>query len=195
MSNYKQLVVRDRDGGAELIIPGVMQTDGTIIFGDSTINLSNTGLLLTTAGVADSLNKRFMTDAQETAFDAAVVTVVAGERLLGTTNLVDLNTGAATVLYTVTAGKKCVVTRVVIRKASTSLTTVKVSFGYNGPATYNDYAVDALYTELTGAALYTVVPPIAGAALGDATDDFCVMVNTVQGGAATCSIDVFGYEY
>ena len=83
MSNKVYLEVKDYDGGALRVIPGVIQTNGTIIFGDANINLSNTGLLLTTAGVTDSADKRFMTDAQQNVLAAATGGVLAGSLVAG----------------------------------------------------------------------------------------------------------------
>src|SRR5215468_2925228 len=51
-----------------------------------------------------------------------------GQALLLSTTTVDLNTAAATTLYTVPAGKTFILRRVVMRGASVSLTTASVSF-------------------------------------------------------------------
>jgi hypothetical protein len=199
MSNKVIMVLRDEDGGEEFLVHGVKQAGGagltTVLFDDPRANFSVTGLLLTTVGVTDSANKRFMTDAQETAFDAAVVTIAAGERLLGTVDSVNANSSTPTLLYTVPAGKKAVITRVVVRKSSVNLTTADLSFGYNGPATYNDVIATSTYKELTGATLYRQIFPKSGAILGSAGDLFKVMFNVLQGAPATLSIDVFGYVY
>jgi hypothetical protein len=61
MSISKILHIYDATGDEPKYLPGVEQTDGTIIFS----GISVTGLGLTTTGVLDALNKRFMTDAQE----------------------------------------------------------------------------------------------------------------------------------
>lgn len=113
------------------------------------------------------------------------------ERLLQTTNSVNLNTATATTLYTVPSGRSCIVTKFIIRNASTSLTLASVSFGYNSTS-FNDVVPNQTYTELTGSTLYTPIMADMGAKVGAATDVLKIKANTLQGSAATCSIDVFG---
>lgn len=115
-----------------------------------------------------------------------------GETLLITRDSVDLNTAVATSLYTVPADNIAVITRIVLRNASTSLTTASISFGFNSAA-FNNIVANATHTELTGPTLYTVLIPKTGATRGVAADILKVLANTLQGGAATVSIDVFGY--
>lgn len=114
--------------------------------------------------------------------------------LLSSTSSVDMNTATATTLFTVPVGLSCIVTHVVVRNASTSLTTASYSFGFNS-ASYNDNIANAAHTELTGSTLYTVLTAKAGATRGAAGDLFKVLMNTLQGGAATTTIDVFGYLF
>lgn len=105
---------------------------------------------------------------------------------------VDMNTATPTTLFTVPAGVSCIIERVVVRNASTSLTTASYSFGFNS-ATYNDVIADATHTELTGNTLYTILSAKIGAKRGAAADVFKVLMNVLQGGAATATIDVYGY--
>lgn len=105
-----------------------------------------------------------------------------------------MNTATATTLYTVPTGKSCIVTHVVVRNASTSLTTASYSFGFNS-ATFNDVIANATHTELTGATLYTVLIAKVGATRGAAGDTFKVLMNTLQGGAATTTMEVFGFLF
>jgi hypothetical protein len=116
------------------------------------------------------------------------------DSLLSTTDSVNLNTATATTLYTCPTGKTCVITAVVVRNASTSLTTVSVSFGWNSTS-FNDVVANATHTELTGSTLYTRLTAKTGATAGTSTGTFKVLDNTLQGGAATASIDVFGYVF
>ncbi len=111
--------------------------------------LSVSGLLLSTAGVADSAGKCFVTDtelgnlvilqplAAVEAELAALAAQTGAETLLASVPTVNLNTAGAQNLYTVPAGKTAVVTKVVVRDASISLTTVKIALGYTG-AGYTD---------------------------------------------------------
>jgi hypothetical protein len=123
--------------------------------------------------------------------DGSTNLALIGESKLATKDLVDMNTATATLLYTVPAERSCVITRVVIRKASTSLTTVSVCFGWTG-ATYNDVIATATHVELTGATLATVLIPKVGALVGVSAATFKVLDTILQGGAATVSIDVYG---
>lgn len=116
----------------------------------------------------------------------------AAETKLATVASVDMNTATATTLYTVPTGRSCIITKVVVRNASTSLTTASYSFGFNS-APFNDVIADATHTELTGSTLYTALSAKAGAKVGVAADNFKVLMNTLQGGAATTTMDVFGY--
>jgi hypothetical protein len=116
-----------------------------------------------------------------------------GEVLLSTTASVNLNTATPTPLFTCPAGVNCEITRIVVRNASTSLTTVSFSIGWNS-ATFNNVLADATHTELTGATLYTTLAAKAGATKGTPGDVLTLLCNILQGGAATCSIDIFGYQ-
>lgn len=114
--------------------------------------------------------------------------------LLSSTAGVDLNTATATTLFTCPASSTCAITKVLITAASTSLTTASISFGWNS-ASFNDVIANATHTELTGSTLYTVLNAKVGAKLGAAADTFKVLANTLQGGAATVTIKVFGIVY
>lgn len=116
------------------------------------------------------------------------------ERLLASVPFVNLNTGSSQDLYTVPTGRSCVVTKVVIRAASISLTTVSFSLGFNSTS-FNDVVANATHTELTSSALYTVLVAKIGATAGVAGDTFSLKNNTNQGSAATCTVDVFGYLF
>ena len=125
---------------------------------------------------------------------AGVFTTGTAEVRLSTTPSVDMNAAPATTLYTCPSGRSCVITKVVVRNASTSLTTASYSFGWT-TAAFADVIADATHTELTGATLYTRLEAKAGATLGTSTDTFKVLMNVLQGGAATTTIDVFGYTF
>lgn len=116
------------------------------------------------------------------------------ESLLSTNALVNLNQAGETQLFTVPAGYSCVITRVVLRNASTSLTTASLAFGFNA-GTDTDVIATATHTELTGATLYTILIPKTGAKIGVVAGVFSVITTILQGGAATCTIDVFGYLF
>lgn len=116
------------------------------------------------------------------------------EQLLSTTSAVDMNTATATTLYTCPSGKSCAITKVMVTAASTSLTTASYSFGWNS-ASFNDVIANATHTELTGSTLYTVLNAKIGATLGGSSGTFKVLMNTLQGGAATTTIRVWGIVY
>lgn len=105
---------------------------------------------------------------------------------------VDVNTTTAQLVYTVPAiGAGFMVTRVVARKASTSLTTASWGLGYNNP-NYDDVIASATHTELTGNTLYSVVPAKAGAVVGTSTAALYFKCSIAQGAAATMELDVYG---
>lgn len=114
-------------------------------------------------------------------------------RKLATVTGVDLNVTTKSTLYTVPTGKSFIPTHVVVREASTSLTTASYGFGFDTGAT--DVIADATHTELTGSTLYTILSAKAGAKLGAAADIFGVKCSVAQGAAATATIDVWGYLY
>lgn len=116
----------------------------------------------------------------------------AHEYLLASVAGVNMNTATATSLFTVPTGRSCIITRVVVRNASVSLTTASYSFGFNSAA-YNDVIANATHVELTGNTLYTVLSAMAGAKVGVAAGVFTVLMNTLQGAAATTTMEVFGY--
>lgn len=202
-NNQKAIAVLDMEGGETYMMPVTITTNNAIDTGDA---LAVGGLQLTTAGVSDSTDKRFVTDqeladlitlqplAALEAVLAALGAQTGGETLLASAAGVDLNTATAVTLYTVPTGKSAVITKFVIRLASTSLTTVSFSIGFNS-ASFNDVLANATHTELTGDTLYTVLVPKTGAKVGTTTQLLKLLNNTLQGGAATCTVDVFGYLF
>jgi len=117
---------------------------------------------------------------------------LSNEILLQSTKTVDMNTATATTLFTNSTGRTCVITKVIVRNASTSLTTASYSFGWNSAA-FDDVIANATHTELTGSTLQTILLPKAGQKLGASAGTFKVLMNTLQGGAATATMDVYGY--
>lgn len=112
-------------------------------------------------------------------------------RLLSSTASVSLAGSSKTALYTVPAGRSCVVTHVVVRAASTNLNTASYGFGFDAGA--SDVIAGATHTELTGSTLYTVLTAKAGAKAGAAGDIFGIKCSATQ--SATVTIDVFGRIY
>lgn len=195
MTQKKFIQVYDVNGGAlEKLM--ATQPDGggpiTVISEGAVTGLVPSGLGSTTAGVTDTADKRFVTDAQLA--ELVQLTALGTEQLLSSTAGVDLNTATPSTLYTVPVGKSAVITKIVIRLASASLTTASISFGFNSAA-FNDVIANATHTELTGNTLYTVLQAKAGAKIGAAGDVLKVLANTLQGGAATVTISVYGYLY
>jgi hypothetical protein len=110
---------------------------------------------------------------------------------LATVSGVSLNTTSKTTLYTVPSGKSAIIAHVVIRVASTSLTTAQFGFGFNANA--DDVIAAALHAELTSSTLYKLLDPKAGAAIGAATNVFGIKATVTQ--SATITVDVWGYLY
>lgn len=123
---------------------------------------------------------------------AVQMSPAGGEVLLKTTDSVNLNTATPTSLYTVPVGFQAVITRIVLRNPSISLTTVSLSIGFNSAA-FNNVLANATHTELASAGLYTSLSAKAGATKGVAADLLKLLCNTLQGAAATCTVDIFGY--
>lgn len=202
-NNAKAIQIIDLEGGQTYFMPVEITTDNAI---DTGSQLAVGGLQLTTAGVSDSTDKRFVTDQeladlvtlQPLAALEAVLAALAGrtggETLLQSNAAVDLNTATASTIYTVPSGKSAVITRVVMRLASTSLTTVSWSVGFNS-ASFNDVIANATHTELTGNTLFSIIAAKTGAKIGTTTQLLKLLCNTLQGGAATATVDVFGYLY
>lgn len=125
---------------------------------------------------------------------SAGLTNPSNEMLLSSTAL-NLNAtgGTETTLYTVPTGFIMVPTKIVLRNASTSLTTVSWSVGFNA-GTDTDFRANATSTGLTGSTLAYIYTGITtGVKVGAAAAVFAFIVNTAQGGAATANMDVFGY--
>lgn len=114
--------------------------------------------------------------------------------LLASVSGVDLNTATPTALYTVPTGFYCVIDHMRVRAASTSLTTASASSGFNSAA-YNDVIADGAMTELTASDLHKKRDAKAGAKIGAAGNVLYWQNNTLQGAAATATVDVFGYLF
>lgn len=199
----KGMPVYDLEGGELYLIPVTIGANNAIDTGSA---LLVGGLGLTTAGVTDSTDKRFVTDAEladlvtlqplaalETVL-AAIGALTGAETLLNSAAAVDLNTATPPTIYTVATGKSAVITRFVVRNVSTSLTTVSFSIGFTS-ATFADVLANATHTELTGATLYTILAAKAGALIGTTGQALKLKNNTLQGAPCTATIDTFGYLY
>lgn len=113
--------------------------------------------------------------------------------LLSSTAAISLNALAETTLYTCPTGKSCIVTSVVLRAPSAAVTTASISLGWN-TANADDVIANGVRT-LTGATNYIVIPAANDAVRGAAGGTFKIEVQTVEGGALTATVDVFGYLY
>jgi hypothetical protein len=114
------------------------------------------------------------------------------EGRLASVSLVNMNSGATQVLYTCPTGKTCIVTKVIVHNASASLTTASYSFQWSSAG---DVIANATHTELVDNTVYTQLFPKVGATRGVAGATFDVIMNTLQGGAASTTMDVFGYTF
>jgi hypothetical protein len=110
---------------------------------------------------------------------------------LATVDLVDLNNVATPALYTVPNEVSCIITAIVVRKASISLSTVSFSIGWTS-ASYNDVLANATHTELAGPTLATVLAPKTGMLIATPGSVLKLKNNTQQGAPATASFDIFG---
>ena len=110
--------------------------------------------------------------------------------LLASVSGVDMNTGAKETLFTVPAGKKCIITHVIVRSASGALGADN-DFGDGADATtwlqtvnLTTVAADEWYVISSNNVAYTIF---------DAGDVFGV--KKIAGTAETATIDVFGYLF
>lgn len=110
---------------------------------------------------------------------------------LATVDSVNFNVTTETSLFTVPPGKSCIITHMVTRNASISLTTASWGFGFNANA--DDVVASATHTGLDGATKYVLHGAKDASVRGAAADVFGVRCSVAQGAAATVSVDVFGY--
>lgn len=202
----KWIPIYDLNGGEEYKLPVTVSTGGNTI--DTGSLLAVGGLASTTAGVTNTTDKNLVTDAELTDIAnlhtiagsptrtvlAAVGALTGAETLLSSTATVNLNQDPETNLYTVATGKSCIITKIVLRNASTSLTTASISIGFNA-GTDSDVVANATRTSVNGTAVYEVIVPKAGAKIGASTNVLSVICNTKQGAPATATFDVFGYLF
>ena len=115
--------------------------------------------------------------------------------LLASIDDIDLNDADETVLFTVPAGRGCIITKVIMRNATGAGLPVgaSISFGFNA-GTSNDVIADAVYV-LTAATKYIIIPAKDDAERGVAEGLFALNVNIAEGAVMTVTIDVFGYLY
>lgn len=115
---------------------------------------------------------------------------LAAKKLVTVTG-VDFNVTTKTTLFTVPPGKSCIITHVVTRAPSTSLTTASWGFGFNANA--DDVVASATHTGLDGSTKYVLHEAKDVSVRGAAADIFGVRCSVAQGAAATVTVDVFGY--
>lgn len=177
----KFIVVNDKNGGSPISLEGDINSAGVFV---------PAGLGVQGAAIAQSVNNRLVTDAQQAAAQSIAAQTVDGLLAAGVT--VDMNAVAVTPLFTVPAGKTCIVTHVVVRNPSVSLTTASWALGFKG-ATFNDYAPTATHTALNASNKAIVMQPASAETIGAAADVFSANVTIQQGAPATAVFDVYGY--
>lgn len=114
--------------------------------------------------------------------------------LLATVDDIDLDALAENDLYVCPAGMVCYVTHAIPRKAAgvgLPIGTAFISFGWN-TANADDVIANAALV-LTDGTNYKVIKAADNAVYGVAGGTFKMEVQTAEGAAATCSVDVFGY--
>lgn len=120
--------------------------------------------------------------------------------LLSSTALCDLSSAATATLYTVPAGKTAVITNIVVRNASASLSSVtSIAFG-NNSATFDNWDSARTLAAVTAATLaIDLIPTLPADSVTQVTTvcsestNFSYKVTT--GAAVTATIDVFGYLF
>jgi hypothetical protein len=154
-------------------------------------SLSSAGALTVTKsnGVAFGANAF-----NSTTYEPSASVPVDAVALLATVNGADLNTTSATNLYTCPTGKSCIVHRVIVYNASTSLTTASYAFGWTSP-NFNDVVANGTHTELTTSTVFTIMNAKTASTIGTAGQVFKIKPTIAQGAAATVSIQVWGNVY
>ena len=121
--------------------------------------------------------------------------------LMSSTASCDLNAanGTEKSLYTVPAGKVLVVDHIIMRAFSAACTTAVVTFGKTG-GTCDEFLGDQTLTAISGTGDYLIVSPVPNATppmaeFFTAAQVFAMELTTQEGGALTCTVDVFGYLY
>ena len=112
---------------------------------------------------------------------------------LATVAGVNFNVTTKSSIFTVPPGKSCIITHMVTRAPSISLTTASWGFGFNANA--DDVVTSATHTGLDGATKYALHGAKDASVRGAAADVFGVRCSVAQGAAATVTIDVFGYLF
>ena len=125
---------------------------------------------------------------------------------LASRTLVNLNAAATSemTLYQVPVGKEAAVTHVFVRDLSASAKSVTGSLGLRG-GNCDEFISDVTFSDLDATDKCGViqkamsdlagVPRIKGQQVLTATQEFAFEVGTAQGGACTCTMDTFGYEW
>jgi len=107
----------------------------------------------------------------------------------------DAANGTETTLFTVPAGKKCHITKVVMHSVGTAtLGTVDLSFGFD-TAEADDVITPTGAIALTLDDYFKIISPISDAKIGAAAGTFKVCIHAKEGAAGTAKFDVFGYLY
>lgn len=116
---------------------------------------------------------------------------------------VDLNGGAATetALYAnpTGSGKTFIPVLVIAKNFSAACTTAVVTFGKTGGAC-DEFLGDQTLTNISAAGDALIIMPVPAATTAmieefAAGDTFGVEITTAEGGALTCDMIVFGFEY
>lgn len=105
---------------------------------------------------------------------------------------VDLNVTTKTTLFTPGSSQTWVVDYVIVRDASTSLTTASFPFGSNANA--DDWKATAVHAELTTSTRFTKIQPMDGAEVTTNSTPFGIKPTIAQGAAATVTIEVYAHR-
>jgi len=115
--------------------------------------------------------------------------------MLGSVDSVNLNSAAATTLYTVPTGKKCVLNYVRLRNISASCTAAVVTVGQVGALT--DFLGSQTLSGLNAAACTGILAPVPAATTVKgieytAGEIIQINVATAAGVACTATVELFG---
>ena len=108
------------------------------------------------------------------------------------TSGVDMNLGTAQEIFAIPADTYLVVTHIIVMYPDVELDTASYSFGFTGAA-YDDVIADATHVELINNNQYVVIPVKDGAKMGEPGEALNILVNILQGEAASATVVVLGY--
>jgi len=116
------------------------------------------------------------------------------DSLLANSGEIAVDGVAETTLFTVPAGKSCIITKVIMHSPTAAIGQASISFGFNAGAGANDVITNGVRA-LTGATNYEIIPAKSDAVRGVAGGTFNMIINTPETAADKAKFAVYGFLY